>query len=572
MLVYGDLERAENAGEIAREVEDRLVRCRQIPAGLQRHQALIGAFIRASELVQGAADAEFQQVGFDDVSGRADAGNELLLALAKSVAASWDSGFAALSYSPDQFSPHLALLGEAGTINSRQAEGYAFYALYPESYIAAARRSGLGPDTLVIGIRSIGAGLGALVAAGLEAQAAMTVRPVGHPFNRQLALGKDLAQRLADHEADLAIVDEGPGLSGSSFNCVADWLVAQGVSEARIHFFPSHAGDLGSAARAEHRQRWQTASRHFVSFEQLLLHPDEPVLGLERWISDIVGPLKAPLRDISGGAWRQELGVDLPADPAMERRKFLAATKSKKWLGKFVGIGGKGEEKLELARVIGEACFAPRPVGLCHGFLLYPWVEAEQKPGETVPPERLLDYLAFRASLPPNGPGASPKQLFEMAIFNIGQHFGDASKAVHTALGDPQHLHPIPCCTDNRMHTWEWLKSGQTWLKLDATDHQTAHDLVGCQDIAWDLAGAAVEMDMSETQRNALILALGQRIGRQIESDFVTAMELCYLGFQIGLWTMALGRNNQAEGDRIEKLLARYGRHRALRGLGINLR
>jgi hypothetical protein len=571
MLVYGDLERAENAGEIAREVEDRLVRCRQIPAGLQRHQALIGAFIRASELVQGAADAEFQQVGFDDVSGRADAGNELLLALAKSVAASWDSGFAALSYSPDQFSPHLALLGEAGTINSRQAEGYAFYALYPESYIAAARRSGLGPDTLVIGIRSIGAGLGALVAAGLEAQAAMTVRPVGHPFNRQLALGKDLAQRLADHEADLAIVDEGPGLSGSSFNCVADWLVAQGVSEARIHFFPSHAGDLGSAARAEHRQRWQTASRHFVSFEQLLLHPDEPVLGLERWISDIVGPLKAPLRDISGGAWRQELGVDLPADPAMERRKFLAATKSKKWLGKFVGIGGKGEEKLELARVIGEACFAPRPVGLCHGFLLYPWVEAEQKPGETVPPERLLDYLAFRASLPPTGPGASPKQLFEMAIFNIGQHFGDASKAVHTALGDPQHLHPIPCCTDNRMHTWEWLKSGQTWLKLDATDHQTAHDLVGCQDIAWDLAGAAVEMDMSETQRNALILALGHRIGRLIESDFVAAMELCYLGFQIGLWSMAQGRNNQAEGGRIKKLLARYGRHRALRSLGINL-
>ena len=104
-----------------------------------------------------------------------------------------------------------------------------------------------------------------------------------------------------------------------------------------------------------------------------------------------------------------------------------------------------------------------------------------------------------------------------------------------------------------------------------ANDHQTAHDLVGCQDIAWDLAGAAVEMDMSETQRNALILALGQRVGRQIESDFVAAMELCYLGFQIGLWTMAQGRNNQAVGDRIEKLLARYGRHRTLRSLGINL-
>ena len=78
-------------------------------------------------------------------------------------------------------------------------------------------------------------------------------------------------------------------------------------------------------------------------------------------------------------------------------------------------------------------------------------------------------------------------------------------------------------------------------------------------------------MNMSETQRNALTEALGKRLGRQIESDFVAAMVLCYLGFQIGLWSMAQGRNNQAEGGRIKKLLARYGRHRALRSLGINL-
>ena len=210
MLVYGDLERTEQAREIASEVENRLSQYRQMPSGLQRHQALMAAFIRASELVQGAVDAEFHQFNADEVSERSEAGNAVLLVLAKAVAVSWDGGFTAAPDALGECQPYLSLLSDAGNITTRQAEGYAFYALYPESYIAAARASGLGADTLVIGIRSIGAGLGGLVAAGLGASPAVTVRPVGHPFQRQLVLGRRLAERLASHYADFAIVDEGP--------------------------------------------------------------------------------------------------------------------------------------------------------------------------------------------------------------------------------------------------------------------------------------------------------------------------------------------------------------------------
>src|SRR3954453_21950736 len=53
--------------------------------------------------------------------------------------------------------------------------------------------------------------------------------------------------------------------------------------------------------------------------------------------------------------------------------------------------------------------------------------------------------------------------------------------------------------TDNRMHAWEWLVTPEgRILKADALDHHRGNDLVGPQDVAWDLAGAAVELELDE--------------------------------------------------------------------------
>lgn len=557
MQVFGDTTRLEDSGAIARELGQRLSMLETLDGGRERHEALVGAFIRLSELVQGIADSEFHHIHADELSRAQDAGNEALLTLAQALATSWDSGFMQRWPLPAAIGAQLDVLSGAGPITTRQAEGYAFYALYPESYIAAARQSGLGPDTTVLGIRSIGTGLAALVAAGLGAAPAQTLRPIGHPFDRQLALGPDLTRHLLQGLGAFAIVDEGPGLSGSSFNCVADWLVAHGIAEERIHFFPSHGGDLGHRAQAAHRERWARARKHHIGFEGLILNASNPAQRLDRWIASAVGPLTAPLQDLSGGAWRN--GKQTPADPAMEKRKFLAATASGKWLAKFSGNGDSGKAKLGLAQALASAGFLPQPVSLCCGFLLMPWLEGQTAIEQTLPPGRLLDYLAFRSTLPPQGEGASLPELFDAAIYNIGQRFGGgAAAAIRTALGDPSRFHPVPCCTDNRMHAWEWLRSEGQWFKLDSLDHHAAHDLVGCQDIVWDLAGAAVELGLGIEERDALGLSLGQRIGREIDPQFIAAMELSYLGFQIGLWSMARDRNNQDEAPLIDRHLAHY--------------
>jgi hypothetical protein len=251
----------------------------------------------------------------------------------------------------------------------------------------------------------------------------------------------------------------------------------------------------------------------------------------------------------------------------MEKRKFLASAGGRPWLAKFVGIGSTGEAKLRLARTLAVAGFSPAPAGLCHGFLITPWMAETE--AAVVPTERLLDYLVLRASMPADSPGAGLPALFDMAIYNIDQRLGEqAAACMRARLGDAHRLEVIPCCTDNRMQRWEWVHGAGGLQKLDGLDHHAAHDLVGCQDIAWDVAGAAVELELCHAQRDALVEELSARLGRPMDLELVRASELCYLGFQIGLWTMALARNDEMERRRIERLLAGY-EHQVLRALNI---
>jgi len=107
----------------------------------------------------------------------------------------------------------------------KQTEGFALYALYPESYLQAALNSQLTSKTVVIGLRSIGVTLAALVAAALGSGPSFSLRPTGPPFQRRVQVTAELSDLiLADPKSDFAIVDEGPGLSGSSLGSVVDWL------------------------------------------------------------------------------------------------------------------------------------------------------------------------------------------------------------------------------------------------------------------------------------------------------------------------------------------------------------
>ncbi|MDG2570736.1 hypothetical protein P7L87_24600, partial [Vibrio parahaemolyticus] len=252
MLVYGDAEHTVTVGTKQAAIESTLSEIHSMPPGIARHGTLVTAFVGTAELVQGLIDAEFHELGVDTGSIVHRTGMECLSLLACAVDHSWRSGFQEVAL-PKEFLGKLLSFDPSWTIHTKQAEGYAFYALYPENYLEAARASGLGADTQVIGIRSIGTGLSALVAAAIGAPPPFTLRPTGHPFRREVKADPGLARKLANQATSFAIVDEGPGLSGSSFGAAADWLDEAGVQRQRIHFFPSHEGTLGPQASTRHR-------------------------------------------------------------------------------------------------------------------------------------------------------------------------------------------------------------------------------------------------------------------------------------------------------------------------------
>ena len=552
MLFYGDHTRTEDARAKLSRIARALREAEAMPAGIARHGALAAAFIEAGELAQGVADAEFAARGGRDA--RSPAGDAALALLTRSAAAlrtSWNSGFAALDPAPTEALQALGAARLPDALQTKRAEGFAFYALYPEAYLEAARAAAL-PDNRrvkVVGIRSIGAALGALVAAAAGAPPPVTLRPVGHPFRRELSLSEDLeAELLADPAAVFAVADEGPGLSGSSFGAVADFLEDRGgVPPGRLHFFPSHNGEPGPQASPRHRARWAAARRHVVEFDALAAR------RLPSWVADLVGPPDGPLEDISGGGWRQlrrAREADRPPVHAQgERRKFLLRAGGKAWLLKFAGLGREGERKLERARALHAAGFAPAPAGFRHGFLVEEWIEdaraldrTEHGPARLA--ERVGRYLGFRARRFPAeaGQGASLAALRQMARHNAAEGLGEGwARRLELGTAGLEAFEPRlrRVETDNRLHAWEWLAlpDGRL-LKADALDHHAAHDLVGCQDVAWDIAGAVCELGL-EKERGALLAAVEREAGRATDHALAALLTPCYLAFQLGAWTMA---------------------------------
>lgn len=574
MLVYGDAEREELPAATQASIAEKLCACERLRHGRAYHEMLVRAFILTGELVQGLADREFMRKGADDLSAVQDAGARLLLLQAEAIGRSWADGLAGDPPLPPDWPQLLAQLHGEEPVRMKSGEGYCFYALYPESYFMAARRSGLGADSVVIGLRSIGTGLAAMVAAGLGSHLVFTLRPIGHPFDRRLAVAPDLKRAiLKDGNAHYAVVDEGPGLSGSSFGCVADWLEANGIAADHIHFFPSHPGDLGPQASARHRRRWAGSQRHFISVDDCIPDGSEPTRCLQTWVAELIGAPIQSWQDISGGGWREHAKADPefrpPSDMAKEKRKFLVGCKNQTWLVKFAGLGEAGAQKARKAALLSEAGLTPGIAGFRHGFLVEHWVPGTSLHRTATGRERIVAtiarYLGFRARhLRPQRPGASLQQLAGMAAFNVGEACGeDAASKIRAMIGDPDRFHADirPIDTDNRLHRWEWIacRDGRI-LKTDALDHSAAHDLVGCQDVAWDIAGAAVEFDLSVAERDRLAALVAIEAAHETRRELIDLFEIFYLGFQLGLWTDAAAGLGGDEALRTRNQANRYSK------------
>ena len=156
-----------------------------------------------------------------------------------------------------------------------------------------------------------------------------------------------------------------------------------------------------------------------------------------------------------------------------------------------------------------------------------------------------------------------------MTAINLGERLGpaagDAARRLLAALADLSATTPV--VTDNRLHAWEWLvRPDGSFCKTDALDHASSHDLIGCQPVEWDLAGLAAEFDLDPAERRDVLAAVRAH-GVAVNAAAVPLMELCYLGFQIGLWTDALWRAEGEDRTRIKALASRYA-GRASRLLG----
>jgi hypothetical protein len=410
-------------------------------------------------------------------------------------------------------------------VRIRAPEGYAFYSLYPVQYERAAERFAREhrpARCVVLGIRNIGTSLSAVVAKALRKGRAIvwswTVRPHGHPFDRKLRLSTALAQRLQqDQDAWFCIVDEGPGLSGSSFASVAEAIAELGVSDDRIVLFPSHDADASSFVSETARSRWPRHTKYFEPFP----------------VRDVI-PQGA--RDMSGGLWREVTGSTAPAQPQHERRKYLCGGR----LSKFAGLAHLGRARFERAQILSDAGFTPRVFEFRDGFIASEFI---QRRSSETGADDMARYLAFIRREFATAQEVRYTDMCEMIRVNTGIECPHRNALIEDAA---------VIAVDGRMMPYEWVGK----IKTDALDHYDDHFFPGCQDIAWDIAGASVEFNLPQDVIAGPYLA--------IESDPTLRRRLpfyriAYLAYRIGYAHMAAqSLGNSPDGRKFAALKRRY--------------
>ena len=490
---------------------------------------VLHALLRAGELECGVSDSDSVPVGpYESLTDR-------LAAALVSGSAVADDGALSASVAGAAIPDHIAV---------SRPEGFAYYAIHPLAYVEALNQLSLRSESVaVIGIRSIGTTLSAAAAAaararGLRAER-ITVRPGGHPYNRRTEFSPPQLQFVRNFlgaDADFLIVDEGPGLSGSSFLSVAEALCRCEVAAGRITLLCGHQPDL-DALRADDGPR---RARRF------------------RWLPVSSEPRKPEeaRRFVGAGQWRPLLLPDVSTWPAswtsLERLKYLGPDHGQRRLFKFLGLGHYGEKVLRREKEAAAAGFGVSPGRENHGFVSYDWIAGRPMSPEDLTEgilKRLADYCSFRV------------QTFaaELSDLDALQHLAEHNaRRMGLELGIGLKLE-LPVIADGRMHPHEWLHTsdGQV-LKSDCGSHGDDHFYPGPTDIAWDLAGAIVEWRMSPPQIRFFLEAYrrssGDDAGPRID-DFVAAYAVFRRAYCLMAANALQGSEEQA---RLERAAARY--------------
>ena len=540
------------------------------------HEETVQLLISAGTLEAGLADAIFPSA--DGTSPIARRLREAGCALGRAVWHTWGDHPAEAGRWLEQSAATLAYLELQQlppSVEITVPEGYAYYAVYPEMYLEAAREfyHGQKPKNAVcLGLRSIGTSLSSVVAGTLEelgcAVASFTLRPRGHPFDRRPVVTPQLAEILQrERDATFLLIDEGPGISGSSLAGTAELLSHLGITDDRIVLLPSWATDGAGLKSAQARKRWPRHRQFVVGFDKLWVTSGR--------LTQTMAPGK--LQEFSGGAWRKELCArqeDYPAvQPQHERRKYLyqpnapaEAGHEFSWLS-FVGlVPDSAASQLHRAQELAAAGFTSEPTSVRHGFLVTPFTSGvpllAREPMDATLLETVASYLAHISRTQAVQPSVTDGALRDMVMTNTAEGLGDEwLRRLEARLKE--------CGTswcertvalDGRMLPHEWIRTSQGYLKTDAVHHHDDHFFPGCQDIAWDIAGSCLEFNLEPDGRHQLIQRYRALSGDSTIVARLTLHAITYLAFRLGYTTLAASSLGQSQdGKRFSDAALRYG-------------
>ena len=369
-------------------------------------------------------------------------------------------------------------------------EGFAYYALHPLKFARVVEALGWNKNVGVVGIRSIGVALSAVTAAALNACGAtssrITVRPTGHPYDRKVQLSREQQIWVRElRDAELLVVDEGPGLSGSSFLAAAEALEREGLSASSISLLGTRAPDPSGLRAPEAERRWSRFRSLSTANEPFLPEGADIPLGGGRWRDVLMMPGSA-----RPSSWTQ-----------LEALKYVSSDQTRFF--RFEGYGHYGEEAADRSHELGQARFSPLYFGNFAGFGCYEYFDGRPISPDQVTPTVLAHvarYCAFRALEFAHVSTQHTHELEKMVRFNWQNEFG-------AELEPGFELKVVrPAVTDSRMLPHKWLVDATGEIrKVDAATHGDSHFFPGPCDIAWDLAGAIVEWQLRRDAAQMLL-------------------------------------------------------------------
>lgn len=531
--IFRDSRRRTSAAELRNELRAKLFDLRS----LESPDELLFLLLQAGELECGLCDVQEAALDWRPASRLTDLLAQAAVAFEGSACDKRRLASAAL--------PILDQIRYSGEVIVGVPEGFAYYALHPLDYADLVDKLSLNTrSALVVGVRSIGTTLSAVVAAklrtaGMAAQR-FTVRPIGHPYDRQCEF--DARQRHAiaialAASAEFVICDEGPGRSGSSLISVAEALEREGVPHSSISLLCSHNPDVSSLCAPDAARRWSRFRVAPAGMTQRLPAEATEYLGNGDWRRKLI-----PEAQLWPAVW-----------PQMERLRYGSC--DGRILLTFEGHGSYGAAVRARNEALARAGFGLSYLGQEAGFGRQVVEKGRSAGPADITPQLLshmAEYCSWRAAEFAVS-DADASDLETMTRVNFEREFGFAPECL---------LLPVerPAISDSRMMPYEWLLTDAgRWLKLDAAIHGDDHFFPGPCDIAWDLAGIVVEWNLSTAAREFLLEKYKEASGDD-GARRVRDYELAYAAFRMAWSSMAAA--SVGVGEEADRLLCDYQRYR----------